>query len=243
MVNPELIDALKFYGFSEKETMIYLTTLELGSATAQAISERSALNRSTVYDLLRSLISRGIASSSEKNSTQYFEVAGPEKLLGILDEKRDRIKNVMKEFKIIQEYTMNKPKVRVFTGKDGFNTVLEDILYTKKHTDVISTSKIFDIMRFDFPHYINNRAKYGISARVIQEYSQQTKDLKKSDRKQLRETRSIKGWNIHSTIFIYAGKVAIIKLIEEEIISILIEDQTLSDDNKKIFEILWEKAK
>lgn len=59
----------------------------------------------------------------------------------------------------------------------------------------------------------------------------------------MRETRSIKGWNIHSTIFIYAGKVAIIKLIEEEIISILIEDQTLSDDNKKIFEILWEKAK
>jgi sugar-specific transcriptional regulator TrmB len=243
MTNQALVDALNFYGFSDKETKVYLTTLELGSATAQAISERSTLNRSTVYDILRSLISKGIISNSEKNSTQYFEAAGPEKLLGILDEKRNKIQNVMKELKLVQEYVVNKPKVRVFTGKEGFNTVLEDILYTKKHTDVISTSKIFDIMRFDFPHYIINRAKYGITARVIQEDSQETKDLKKSDKKQLRETRSIKSWNINSMMFMYSNKTAIIKLVEGEIISILIEDKTLYEDNEKIFEVLWEKAK
>jgi hypothetical protein len=42
--------------------------------------------------------------------------------------------------------------------------------------------------------------------------------------------------------FIYKNKVATIKLVEEEIISILIQDENLANDQRQIFEILWMHA-
>ena len=37
--------------------------------------------------------------------------------------------------------------------------------------------------------------------------------------------------------------MAIIKLVEEEIICVLIKDKIISADQRKIFEILWKTAK
>lgn len=234
--------ALSSFGLSDKEIKIYLACLELGSATANEIAEKSYLNRSTTYDVLKTLLEKGLASKVIKEKTTFFEVALPEKLISMLEEKKYKLKSVMRQLKLIQEYTVKKPVVEVYQGKEGFKTILDDILITKKHTDVISTSKIFDIMNYYFPYYIKRRSELKITARVIQEYSQQTLGLKKSDKKDMRETKSIKNFFINSMIFIYGDKIATIKLVEKEIISVLVSDKSLADDQRKIFEILWKVA-
>ncbi len=235
-------EALISFGLSTKEVKIYLACLALGTATANTIAQKSYLNRSTTYDILKSFLEKGLASKITKEKTTYFEVASPEKLIASLEEKKEKLKTILPQLKLIQELTIQKPTVEVYQGKEGFKTILEDILATKKQTDVISTSKIFDIMNYYFPFYIKRRAELKIYARVIQEHSPQTLELKKSDEKQARETRSIKGFNINSMIFIYADKVAIIKLVENEVISVLIHDQTIADDKRTIFAVLWKSA-
>jgi HTH-type transcriptional regulator, sugar sensing transcriptional regulator len=236
-------DALFSFGLSGKEIKIYLACLELGSASANEIAEKAYINRSTTYDILKTLLEKGITSKIIREKTTYFEAAIPEKLISMLDEKKEKIKTVLPQLKLIQEHTLKKPVVQLFQGKEGFKTILDDILITKKNTDVISTSKIFEIMTYYFPYYIKRRAELKIKARVIQEYSAHTTHLKKSDEKDERTTKSIKNFDINSTIFIYGDKVATIKLVENEIISVLTTDKTLANDQRKIFEILWAQAK
>jgi len=243
MMNFKVNEALQEYGFSEKESKVYLTILEFGMATANEISDRAGINRSTIYDLLRTFKSKGISSEIIKNKTTYFEVASPEKLISILEDKKKKIQLVLRDLKEIQETPIRKPLVKVYQGLEGLKTVLTEILTLKKDTDVISTSKVFKVLAYNFPNYILNRKEAGIKARVIQEKSKETNKLKKSDKSELRKTKSIEGLNLDSMTFIYGENLSIIKLIKEELISVTISDKTITEDNRKVFELLWKIAK
>lgn len=242
MADITIDEALNAFGLSTKESKIYLTCLELGTSTANEIANKAKLNRSTTYDLLKYLIEKGVGSKVIKEKTLHFEVVSPEKLISQLDEKKLKLNLVLKELKLLQKKVINKPIIKVFEGNSGVKNILNDILLTKKRTDVISTSKIFETFAYYFPHYINQRKELNISARVIQESSKQTTKLKSKDKEELRETRSLKNFNPGSVTFIYGDKVATIKLNKKELIGILIHDKTIADDKRQVFELLWEQA-
>jgi len=243
MVEISVEEALESYGFSSKEVKVYLACLELGTATANEIANKADVNRSTTYDLLKSFLERGIASKVTKDKATHFEVVGSERLIALLDEKKSKIQSISNQLKLIQQHTVEKPVVQLFEGGEGVKTILEDILETKKPLISISTSKIFEIMGYYFPLYIKKRAELKIPAQVVQEVSKATQELRSKDKNEFRETRSIPGFNLSSNIFIYGDKVAIIKLVKNELISVLITDRVLAEDHQKMFNILWEKAK
>ena len=243
MVDITVAEALASFGFSEKDQAVYLAILELGTATANHIAEKAKINRSTTYDILRLFIIQGVAAKIEKGRVTYFEAAAPEKLVSMLEEKKAKLAEVLPQLKVIAQQVVVKPTVQVFEGKEGMKTILADILAVGKQTDVLSPSKIFDILVFHFPRYIKERAESGIYARVIQEQSRQTEQLKKSDKNQLRETRSLPNFLLNSMIFIYGENIAIIKLSETEIISVLIRYRAIVDDQRSLFEVLWAAAR
>lgn len=236
-------DALQSFGLSSKEVQIYLACLELGTATANEIANKADINRSTTYDILKLFLEKGIASKVIKNKTTNFEVGSPEKLIAQLEERKEKLKLVLNQLKLIEQQVIKKPTVEVYEGNAGIKTILEDILNSKKRTDVISTSKVFDILTYSFPNYIKRRKELSIPARVIQEFSSQTAQLKQKDKLEKRETRSLKNFEINSMIFIYGEKIATIKLVKNDLIGVLISDKIIAEDQQKIFEVLWRAAK
>lgn len=236
-------DALRLYGFSDKESEIYLAGLELGSATANAISGKARINRSTTYDILKAFLELGIASKIIKDRTTHFEMALPRKLIAILEEKKEALQGVMDQLELVRTRVVTKPVVEMYEGKEGLKTILENILETGEQTDVISTSKVFEVLRFAFPHYIKKRKEKNIPARVIQEQSAQTTTLKQHDAAELRETRALENYAPQSATFLAGDLVATITLVEKEPIGILIQDAVIAKDQKAIFELLWGKAK
>ena len=243
MVEITVGEALSSFGLSQKEIKIYLACLELGTATANQIANKSTINRSTTYDILKLFIERGIASRVIKEKTTHFEVASPNNLINQLEDKKTKLSLVLDQLKLIEEKVVVKPMVEVYEGQAGVKTILDDILSSKKRTDVISTSKIFEVLTYTFPHYIKRRNELKIPARVIQEASKQTTELKKRDKKEYRKTKTITNFNINSVTFIYGDKIATLRLIKNELIGVLISDKTLAGDQRKIFEILWAKSK
>lgn len=242
MVTISLEEALASFGLSSKEIRIYLACLELGTSTANEIANKSQLNRSTTYDLLKTLIEKGIVSKTVRKKTTHFEVISPEKLISQLEEKKQKLSSVLDQLKLIEKNVVRKPKVVVYEGAAGVKNIFEDILNSKQQTDVISTSKIFEVFTYYFPHYIQKRAELKIPARVIQEASKQTTELKKRDKLEHRKTRALET-KFNSSTYIYGDKVAIIKLNKDDLIGVLIADKTIADDQRNIFEILWSKAK
>ncbi|HLD57008.1 MAG TPA: helix-turn-helix domain-containing protein [archaeon] len=228
-------DALRDYGLSDREIKVYLACLGLGTASAQDISQKSKLNRSTTYDVLRGLVEIGIASKTIKKSITLFEVADPNHLLSLLDEKKSKLSSVIDQLNSIKTNVVAKPEITVYEGKDGLKTLLNAILATRKNIDVVSNSKFLKMFYFFVPQYILQKKRLGLQSRVIHEDSKETMELKKKDKEDFRTTRSIKNFNLNSATFICGDKVAILKLSEEEPIGLLVQDKLVADDYRTMF--------
>ena len=62
----QFLPLLQEQGMSEKEALIYLTTLSLGSAPASTIARKIGIKRVTTYAILKDLERQQIALSLDK---------------------------------------------------------------------------------------------------------------------------------------------------------------------------------
>ena len=97
-------------------------------------------------------------------------------------------------------------------------------------------------MQFYFPNYIRRRVEAKIHTRVITEKSTKTIEMLKTEKKEFRESRFILKIDFPTINYIYGNKVAILSL-EKEIIGLIIENESIANTQKHVFELLWKIAK
>ncbi|MBT6773943.1 hypothetical protein HOA91_01090 [Candidatus Woesearchaeota archaeon] len=237
---------LKKFGLTEKEIKVFLANLELGQATVNEIANKSNTFRTYSYDILKSLMEKGLVRYFIKSGVKYFETVEPEKLINILHEKEDQIKSILPELKLLRAKTTEKPKVEFYEGKEGVKTIHEDIIKTKPKEVLVygNTEKHYEVMQWYFPRYLKERVKNKIKARVITEETKFTKEkIKGLEKKELRRTRFFpKGFTFPTLKYIYSNKVAMISL-GKNIVGIVTENKDVAEAEAMAFELLWKGAK
>lgn len=123
-----IIEKLKEAGLEEKEAQIYVAILELGEATIAKISQKSAIKRSTVYDILDSLKKKSLISQTNKGKRPIFLAENPQKLVNFLENKKRALEETMPELLSMMNLLDRKPKIRYFEGLFGVKEVFEDTL-------------------------------------------------------------------------------------------------------------------
>ena len=236
---PEIFD------LTDTEAKIYVLLLKLGSVKASEIIKRAQLHRTTVYDVLERLIEKGLASVVVKNDKKYFEATSPKKFLDKIEEqkagllkKEQAAKNIVFELEKIKKGKNEQSSVRIYYGKEGLKTVLEDIIIEGK--DFVGYGgelRFKDIL----PRYIDiwaeKRRKNKIYAKLIG--SKGTKEPKWK----MNELRAVsKDYFSPATTIVYGNK-AIIILVEEPILIIQIESRKIADSYRAYFNLLWKIAK
>jgi sugar-specific transcriptional regulator TrmB len=91
-------EILKSLGLSDKEIKIYLANLQLGSSLVQKIANFAGLNRTSAYDLLKSLEQKGFVSHTIQSGKRFYQAAQPTKLIDMLKEREANILNESKSF-------------------------------------------------------------------------------------------------------------------------------------------------
>jgi len=241
----EIKQVLQEYGLSEKEAIVYIMLLSLGTSTVNNISKKTGLIRTTTYDILKSLKEKGIVSIIVKNKFQYFQATAPEKLIQILEEKKEKINSILPDLKSLHLKVSNLPSVELFEGKEGIKSVYQDIINEKKSLSAISnTHFIFNVLPFFTPNFIKNRIKNKINIKLLNEKTKESIELmKKKDKQELRETRFIPELkDIVITEYIYGEKVAIINTNPEDPFGILIRNNDFAKAQKLLFDLLWKTA-
>src|SRR3989338_2090122 len=134
MQNDEIYNSLTAVGFNNKEIRVYLAVLGLGQSTASRIAREAAINRTTVYDILRILEEKGLVVLLGKEPKQEYRA---EKLNRLEELYRKKIKqnenflNIVKELKPQLEsmrVVSDRPVVRFYEGQEGIRHVYEDTL-------------------------------------------------------------------------------------------------------------------
>ena len=130
-------EILKDLGLTNTEIKIYITLLEFGSSLASVISKKSNIERTVTYHILEKLIRKGIVSYVIKENRKYFSSAEPERLKNILKEKEQSLNELIPELIKIKKQEEHPLSIEVFRGKEGFKTVMGDLIKDKKSYFII----------------------------------------------------------------------------------------------------------
>jgi sugar-specific transcriptional regulator TrmB len=237
---------LRRIGLNEKEVQIYLTLLELGPSPVRSIAVKSRINRGTAYEILKSLIDRGLVSYFEKTRHQHFAAEDPSKLLALVEYRsRELIQTKAQLVEILpllegrQGKPGGRPRVRFFEGTRGVRTILEDVLETMRDQEeklyrVYSFADVREHLYVGFRDFVDRRIKLGIHVKTIA--------LGPGGKLWgLDERRWLKGADGALTYqLVYADKFAMISLDEGgNPVTSLVEDPKIADTQRVIFDNLW----
>lgn len=234
-------NVLKQLGLNDRHTTIYLSCLELGSASIQKISEKSGFARSTCEVVLKSLSQKGFVTSFRNKKSRYFSPEDPKKLISTAQEKVKVLEEALPQFSARYFKGGVLPTVRLYQGEIGIKSVLREIL--SEATELVSFGSIDDI--YDslgdfFPKFTAERIKRKIPLRVILRDSIQAQKRQQLGPQQLREVRIIPETNEFSSVtFVWNNKVAMCSL-KDGIVAFVVESGELANVQRTMFELVWQ---
>ncbi len=237
-------------GFSEKEIAIYIALLSLGKGIVTKISRTASISRTTTYDILDSLVQKGLVNISGKEPKQEYIAEPPEKLEKFIREEIEkknsnlnRIKDIIPELRSISKEG-ERPKIKFYEGLDGLIEVYDDTLTAKEPIVAYACYEDMEpLIPKYFETYYKRRVKNKIFARGIVPETPMAIEHKKRDVEEMRELTLIPNdkYNFTPDIEIYDNKVTIASWKEK--LGIIIESHEIADAMKKIFELAWIGAK
>lgn len=236
-------EILEDIGLSKNEAKIYLSLLELGSATATEIAKLSKVYRTNVYDTLQSLIKKGIVAYILKNNKKYFEATKPENLMNIIKERENKLKEILPQLKLSKKPIKSEEGAQVSEGINAFMDILYEFLEYKEPIFVFGIPKNApELLKTKIPHFHKERIKKKIVMKSIYNYDAQEriksyKALPCSNAGYIDDNfKSAVSTNI-------CGPEVVLVLWKKPLYIVRIKNENISKAYKNYFKLLWKSIK
>lgn len=241
------IDVLEELGLSEAEAKVYLALLETGPTLAGPVIKKTALHRGTTYQILQRLIEKGLAGYVIVAGKRYFEATNPDRFLGILKEKEEKLTEILPALKLKKELSKEKQEVNVYSGYKGIKTVLENILEELKDGGEYLDFGVSGIFRQVMGPYWDiwqkKKRRYKIKSKCI--FSE---ELKEKNLELLKDYYGgarfhPKEYNSPTDTMIYKNIIVLFIWTARPPIAIVIKNKENAEGYRNQFKFMWEAAK
>lgn len=117
---------LQEIGLNEKEAAIYLALLEVDNASVIEISQKTKINRSTVYFVLEGLMKKGLVTETQIGKKVHYQAESPERLETfverqkiVFEEQSKRLSDIIPQIKSMQREQGQRPVLKYFDGREA----------------------------------------------------------------------------------------------------------------------------
>lgn len=243
-MDEEIKKSLHSLGLSDKEIYVYIALLELGESPVNKITERSELNRVTVYPVLKSLIEKGFVSKFLMERKSHFKAIMPNQILEIIKEKEESIKEALPKLNAISHSIKSTTSVELFKGSKGISSFLEK-LYSgdEKEFWAYGNGELIDEMiKYQSLHgrklRINKKIKMNIIVNPIKrEYLENPEYAKLT---KIKFNSKLKDINVY---IVFGKKLVGIFELTKELSAIIIENEEIANYHKFIYDGLMRGMK
>lgn len=236
---------LRSIGFLESEIATYLASLHQGPSTVLELTKYTGLSRQATYVVIDGLTERGIMSSVMRGKKKYYVAEDPDKLLSYAQRKETEMKDRLADLEhMLPELKLKvggeKPIVKLFEGKDGYRTVVEDIIASKSKTieeimDLEARASV--ISKDESAGILQHLRKAGVTLRGLYGGRPRTQVVS-GDRIYLPDEEG--GFN--ACVAVYGEKVALFTY-EGKMYSIMIENKALAQTIRILFSYAFKGSK
>ncbi|MFH1784906.1 MAG: helix-turn-helix domain-containing protein [Candidatus Micrarchaeota archaeon] len=247
------LEILYKLGLTENEIKVYLSLLELGQSTTGPLIKKTKIPSSKIYQILDSLVGKGIVGYIAHGGVKKFRANRPIVLRHLLDLKEKEVERLKNELEAVlpsleNEFHSEKVnyKVELLEGVRGIKTVYDISLDLLKPGEEMCTigypvlaSEIFNAY---FRDYHKKLAKKKLKAKILYDYdtwfSKKRESRPHADQKYLP-----KGIVTPAFIHIFQDYVGIMVVTEKQKLSILIKNKEVAESYFQYFKLLWRLGK
>lgn len=232
-------------GINEKAATVYLAALPLGTASVAQIAQKTGLKRPTVYLYIDELLQRGLMEKTAVGKRRYFRASDPEELLARIRKNMAELETALPKLAALRGEATGKPQVTILEGKAGIERIYEEVIQSASFcawSNLVTVEKLFPHASLEIAEKIKER---GITAREI---IADTKEARRIARSFLRiagatyRVRVAGGELIHNDNLLYGNVCALFRLHEFNLFVVRIEDQTIADTTRVLFDLAWRAA-
>lgn len=234
------IQILEDIGLTTAEIKIYLALLELGTATAGPIIEKSGLQSSVVHMTLNKLIDKGFVSFSKEGKRNHYQASNPKHVIQFIEEKKERFETILPELLLKQRHAVQKSEMVTFRGVKGMRELLYELLEAggSEHHTFGSAKESLMMGHGWWVGYHRKRSQKGIRAKLLfNESLKPWQAERKYPKAEVRYTK--KGFEPLTETIIRHDRVGII-IWTEKPIGILIHHKVVAESYEKFFQMMWE---
>ncbi|HIH10783.1 TPA: helix-turn-helix domain-containing protein [Candidatus Woesearchaeota archaeon] len=239
-------DILLQAGLSQREIILYRALIAESEQTASELSKRTGLIRTNVYDLLNTLIKKGIVAYVIRNGMKYFSAAEPEKILDFVDQEKRELDEVKEQLQQMLpqlrplHLKQERPIIEVYEGKEGLKTILEmsirESLRTKKEIIGISVQQQ-KCRELAGPYHIRwykDREKYNVKSRYLMSAEEAVIPVKYT----LFKILPLEAKNPNE-IFIFGDVTTQFFFVGDLFTAIVIKNKEITQKYRDYFDFLW----
>ncbi|MDP2624737.1 MAG: helix-turn-helix domain-containing protein [Candidatus Peregrinibacteria bacterium] len=252
-----LEEVLKRINLDEKEIEVYLRLLKYGPNRASTLAYQIGLPRTTTQNILLRLERDEMLTKSLDKNVAIYAPINPEELVELLDMKRRRqdneMKEAMKELKMVMPELLgmmhsNKhiPSVKFYRGMDAVRKVFFDTLKSKTELkDFANIDAMFEHVKDINDEYVKEREKTKITKRSLLLDTPFAREVYESGGYSPTSHKGYK-WIKQNPYFfslemnIYDGKVSYLTYVEEEITGVIIQNDTIYQMHDSMWNLIWD---
>ncbi len=237
-------------GLSEKEANVYLALLEIGRASVKQIAKKSVVNRTTAYEILEALSTRGVVSRSEEKGKVAYIAESPTRFEVVLrkeeqslKQKKEHLQEAMPQLFALYNAMEDKPGVRFFEGEEGiaaareamaFGTHGEHLAFAAYDEGTIRMAKIAEEQRLRAAKRAYGRAVFAIKPGIrVQPFDAKNWNVR---------TLSYEQFPFTGEINIGKGKIGAF-VFKTKPLAFIIESQEITELFRVMFELAWGVSK
>jgi sugar-specific transcriptional regulator TrmB len=219
----------------------------LGGATILRLSKQSGVNRTTTYEIIDSLEQKGLMKKEIKGLKTLYAPEPPERLVGALEAKRILLTNTLPELEGKYHLKSTGSSIKYYEGLNAIKNVYDDLLKDLKPGDfyyVISNTAEWQNLDDDYfmKNHIEKLRDMRINRKVLFVDSPLAQKRKETERNFNEKVKLLpKDANIHVDMAITPYKLINFQL-HEPLVALVVENQTMINTQKEIFELLWNKS-
>lgn len=246
----DIVHILQAVGLDSKQSQLYLSGLQCGSAPASDYAKATGINRITAYNLLEEMVHKGLFTMVRKAKAKWYAPVAPEYVALEARKNAEALERALPELRSLQGAKYRKPRVRFFEGWEGIRHVYEDTLTAG--TELLNFANSAVVRQF-WPsydeEYVERRVKLGIRLRGIAPDDASGRRVHGDDESRLREIRlvPVSDFDFRNEINVYDHKVAICSFDsglrgDRDMFGVIIESKEVAETQRQIFEMAWRYA-
>lgn len=253
----DITKKLEEFGLSSIEAEVYLYLLNKDPQTILGISRNLSIPRTTIYDVGRLLIEKGLVERVIEYKRQKLRAFSIDILASVISQEKDRLAKLSKNLIFLKKNLVKKvdlntqTQVRYYSGATGFKQMMWNSLKAQKEHFGYSELGWTKIVGHKFMRqWMEEMIRRKIQDRVIinpkkETLAYLTDQEENSFRKKYQITRILdeKQLYISGDTTIYNNIFAVAWWKQKEVVGVEIENFELVKTQIAIFEIIWKQAK